>query len=184
MKLRQKIPFWMQVILLFAILVAPGLLRFAFQRNDWRTYTDQRYGYNLEYPAHLRKRLSYGGFPGSREIHLSLAWPAGIEITHQISVGEVGMESPTVEEVAAFAENIIKGREGRIESDLETIVVNDQVALTRTYIYAGRRCKEEYIAEGGRGFILSFTAAPRFYDTSKQDFEHVVASFRTLNGEP
>lgn len=184
MKLRQKTPFWLQVILLFAILAAPSLLRFAFQRNNWRSYTDQRYRYSLEYPAHLWKSLSYAGFQGNREIHLLLAWPAGIEITHQISVGEVGMISPTVEEVAAFAEDIIQKREGLIISDLEPIQVNGKLALTRTYVYAGRKYKEVYIAEGGRGYLLRFTAASSFYESSMPDFDHVVASFRVLDSNP
>lgn len=184
MKLRQKIPFWLQVILLFVILATPSLLRFTFQRNDWRSYTDQRYGYSLEYPAHLWKRLSYAGFKGNREIHLLLYWPAGIEITHQISVGEVGITSPTVEEVAAFAEEIIRQREGQIISDLEPILVNGKSALTRTYRYAGKNYKEVYIAEGGRGYFLRFTASSSFYESSMQDFDHVVASFRVLDTNP
>ena len=181
MKLRQKIPFWIQVILLFFIITAPSLLRFAFQRNDWQTYTDERYGYTIEYPGHLWKRLSYAGFQGNREIHLLLYWPAGIEITHQISVGEVGMTSPTIEEVATFAEEIIREREGHIDKELETIFVNGKPALTRTYIYAGRRYKEVYIAEGGRGYFLRFTSMPTFYDSSVQDFNRDVTSFRTVN---
>ena len=62
-------------------------------------------------------------------------------------------------------------------SDLETIEVNGVVALTRTYTsYRGRKYKEVYFAEGGRGYFLRFTGVFWFYESSLKDFEHTVAS--------
>lgn len=89
--------------------------------------------------------------------------------------------APTVEEVAAFAEEVIYARQGQFLSDLEVIEVNGKPALTRTYRYGGRKYKEVYIAEGNRGYFLRFTAASRFYESSLKDFEHTVASFQVIN---
>ena len=178
-KWSRALPKRTQIIIFAVAIFGPSIFRYVFQHNSWATYTDRRYGYTLEYPAHLWKRVSYAGFPGDREIHLLLAWPAGIEITHQIAVGEVDITSPTLEEVAAYAENILK--EDGIEdiNDLETLDVNGVEALTRTYTSpSGREYKEVYFAQEDQGYFLRFTAVLGFYEASLKDFDHTVASFR------
>ncbi len=179
----KALPIQTQIIIFVVVLVGPSAFRYVFQHNSWATYTDKRFDYSIEYPAHLWKSVSYAGWQGNREIHLLLAWPASIEITHQISVGEVGMTSPTLEEVAAFAEEIRRKDGVQDMSDLEMIQVNGREAVTRTYMYSDRKYKEVYFAEGGRGYFLRFTAVSWFYESSLKDFDQVVDSFRVSNAD-
>lgn len=176
---RKETPLWIQMIVLVSILIIPSFLRFAFQRNDWKSYTDPEYAYQLEYPAHLFRRVNHTGLKGNQQFHLLLYWPAGIDITHQIYVGEASLISPTPKEVATFAEERIHEKNGRILNELETIEINGHLALTRTY-YNGRRHKEVYLVEGERGYIFKFSASSSFYESSLQDFEQVIESFHVL----
>lgn len=175
--------FLIQLVILLSVLIAPNALRFVFQRNDWATYTDRQLGYTLEYPAHLWKRVSYTGFPGKRrEVHLLLAWPTPIEMTHQISVGVVELENPTVMDVVTYYEDMLLEDGWQTASDLEQIEAHNLIGLTRTYYSrSGRQYQQVYFAKDQRGYLLRFTALPRFYESSMPDFEHVVASFQVFD---
>lgn len=177
----KALPIPIQIIIFVIILFGPSAFRYGVQHNSWTTYTDKRFGYSLEYPAFLWKRISYAGFPGKyRETHLLLGWPRNITLTHQIAIGAVSLDNPTLETLAAWGEERILEQGGYIENPPYAIEVNGQIALKREFDINGRPYQEVYFVaqDTQQAFYIRVSAARIFYNSSLADLERVIQSFR------
>lgn len=148
--------------------------------GEWIAYSSEQYCYSLKYPGRWRLYVSsdegwHGGVrPNQRAMLLDPKPYFFGGITFRLD--QIPLDEPTLEDVAKWSvenwSNITK--QIYPSTPLESVVVNEQPALIRTFPSG---LTEVYIARESDGLILSVTMRARHHENAMDIFQQLLDEF-------
>lgn len=159
--------------------------------TDWRSFDSPLIGnFSIEYPRAWQSGRFPAGNRSDDEV-IALFYAAGAPFP-VVRVARREFPAPTLAEVAAWGEEGILALNPDSDDQFELFPLVEETipageVLSREYVMDLETAlplmkKDVYIAREGDGIILTFTTVRDRYEAEKAIFEHMVASFRSLDG--
>ena len=158
-------------------------------QGGWSTFSSPCIaGFAIDYPSTWKDERFSNGYRGDDEIvaifYSRLAFLPYVEIARQEVV------SPSFEEVAVWGEQRIEALNPDLDdlyklSDIVETDYGEMNVWVREYTMdmetsSPVKKKDIYIVRENDAIIITFTDALQAYDTSVDDFDHMISTFRTL----
>jgi hypothetical protein len=176
------------VVILFILILVAGIVltRHLLLKDEWRTFTHDRYNFAITYPAswHAKGYADYGS-RGQR--YLRAHFNSSVGSSARVLIHQQPMENPELVDAVEWGQEIIaRRRPYNISAPIETQVGHSNYpALIQTYkeriIVGSVLTKVVYIVTADSAFMLEFSDYQSRYEKSGEVFDHMLASFRFVD---
>ncbi len=176
------------IIILFILSAVAGIVltRQQLLKGKWQTFTHDKYGFSIDYPAGWSADdYGAGGWRGVN--YLRAQFIGSIGSNARVFIHQQPMENPNLEDAVEWGQEIIKRREPYdVSSPVEAQVgYGNYPALTQTYrdrsIVGVGLTKVFYVVTADSAFMLEFTDFQSGYEKTEALFDHMLATFRFVD---
>lgn len=179
---RKEVPLWVILIFLVAV-VSVYKIRYQSLQGQWKTYTNNQYGYSIDYPSNwFMKAYGSNGFRGSiylRDNFVDL-------FTSSVYIYEKEMVEPNLMEAVTWGEGLSRYASNWSDIEITTIGQGNYEAMVRSYVNTdflgrGTTIKVYYLVTDHQVIALEFDPHEKDYDKAPEAFDQMLDSFQLVD---
>jgi hypothetical protein len=177
------------IVCVIAVSLTFGIWPIERSEGKWATINNTEYGFSVDYPTRWKAEV-YGknGYRGLDEIKLQIY--RSVLAQFFITVRYQEKVSPTLDDVVNWRDRMIvlwnkaliqDGENPYEEIALINDTLNGHPIIRRQYSNGTLKIEDIYLARTNDMIIISLSAEERGFESYREDFETIIASFRPVN---